>query len=49
LVDTWVEGCISLIRFIQAGNREFVESVDTYSQTITEEEKELGAKKRKSI
>jgi hypothetical protein len=49
LVDTWVEGCISLIPFLQAGNREFVEGVDTYSQTITKEEKESGAKKRKHI
>jgi hypothetical protein len=37
LVDTWVEGCDSLIRFIEGDTGEFVESVDTYSQTITKE------------
>jgi len=46
LVGTWVEGRISLIRFIQARDGTFVEGVDTYSQTITKRRREIKAKTR---
>ena len=49
LVDAWVEGCDSLIRFIEGDTGEFVEGVDTYSQTITQEKKISGARREKSV
>jgi hypothetical protein len=47
LVDTWVEGCDSLIRFIEGDTGEFVENVDTYSQTITKEG--MGSQEEKNL
>jgi hypothetical protein len=48
LVGTWVEGRVSLIHFIQARNRSFVEGVDTYSQITTKRKRALGREGRKA-
>jgi hypothetical protein len=47
LVGTWVEGCISVIRFIQARDREFCRGCRYLSSNYYKEKAKIRGKKRK--